>query len=74
VLFASEMIGAVRSVDPETGRRFDDTKFTLDSIDSLSDPDRQAVYGGNALRVFARLDGVLKARTTAAATREESRK
>ncbi len=74
VLFASEMIGAVRSVDPETGRRFDDTKYTLDSIDSLSDADRQAVYGGNALRVFSRLDGVLKARTTAAANTKESQK
>ncbi|WP_406005479.1 amidohydrolase [Streptomyces sp. NBC_00637] len=74
VLFASEMIGAVRSVDPETGRRFDDTKYTLDSIGSLSDTDRQAVYGGNALRVFARLDGVLKARATAAANTEESQR
>ena len=74
ILFASEMIGAVRSVDPETGRRFDDTKYTLDSIDSLGDTDRQAVYGGNALRVFARLDGVLKARATAAVTVKESHK
>ncbi|MGV9867655.1 amidohydrolase family protein [Rhodococcus koreensis] len=55
VLFASEMIGAVRSVDPETGRRFDDTKALLDSIDSISDVDRQAIYGGNALKVFPRL-------------------
>ncbi|MDF3307249.1 amidohydrolase family protein [Rhodococcus sp. T2V] len=55
VLFASEMIGAVRSVDPETGRRFDDTKALLDSIDSISDADRQAIYGGNALKVFPRL-------------------
>ncbi|KWX23995.1 4-oxalomesaconate hydratase [Mycolicibacterium wolinskyi] len=55
VLFASEMIGAVRSVDPETGHRFDDTKALLDSIDTISDDDRQAIYGGNALRVFPRL-------------------
>ncbi|WP_030899318.1 amidohydrolase family protein [Streptomyces sp. NRRL F-5126] len=74
VLFASEMIGAVRGVDPETGRRFDDTKYTIDSIESLSDEDRQAVCGGNALRVFSRLDGVLKARATAAAEREGIRK
>ncbi|TDD84379.1 amidohydrolase [Actinomadura darangshiensis] len=60
VLFASEMIGAVRSVDPETGRRFDDTKYQLDSITAMSDADRAAVYGGNALRVFARLEDVLK--------------
>lgn len=55
ILFASEMIGAVRSVDPETGRRFDDTKAILDSIDSIREPDRAAIYGGNALRVFPRL-------------------
>ncbi|PBC55399.1 amidohydrolase family protein [Rhodococcus sp. ACPA1] len=55
VLFASEMIGAVRGVDPETGHRFDDTKALLDSIDSISDDDRQAIYGGNALKVFPRL-------------------
>jgi 4-oxalmesaconate hydratase len=60
ILFASEMIGAVRSVDPETGRRFDDTKFLLDSIGSLSGADRDAIYGGNARRVFGRLDGVLE--------------
>ncbi|MBQ0830637.1 amidohydrolase family protein [Streptomyces tagetis] len=74
VLFASEMIGAVRSVDPETGRRFDDTKFTIDSLGTLSDSDRQAVYGGNALRVFSRLDSVLKARTTATAAVKEEQK
>ncbi|MET9381615.1 amidohydrolase family protein [Streptomyces sp. NPDC002928] len=60
VLFASEMIGAVRAVDPETGRRFDDTKYLLDSIPTLDGPDRQALYGDNALRVFGRLDDVLK--------------
>ncbi|WP_037370762.1 amidohydrolase family protein [Amycolatopsis orientalis] len=55
VLFASEMIGAVRSVDPETGRRFDDTLALLDSLDSLGPAEREAIYGGNALRVFPRL-------------------
>jgi 4-oxalmesaconate hydratase len=60
VLFASEMIGAVRGVDPETGRHFDDTKFLLDGIDSLTDADRAAIYGGNALRVFGRLENILK--------------
>jgi 4-oxalmesaconate hydratase len=60
ILFASEMIGAVRSVDPETGRRFDDTKFILDSVGTLSAADRSAVCGGNALRVYGRLDAALK--------------
>ncbi len=60
VLFASEMIGAVRSVDPETGRRFDDTKAILDSIDSISAKDRADIYGDNALRVFPRLEAALQ--------------
>ena len=62
ILFASEMIGAVRGVDPETGRRFDDTKFLVDSIPSLDDAQRDAIYSGNALRVFGRLARVLQAR------------
>ncbi len=62
ILFASEMIGAVRGVDPETGHRFDDTKYLLDSVEAIDEQDRRAIYGGNALRVFARLDGVLKSR------------
>ena len=64
------MIGAVRGVDPETGHRFDDTKYLLDSIGSLSAADRQAVYGGNALRVFGRLEGVLKSARAGQANRE----
>nr|WP_249160820.1 amidohydrolase family protein [Actinospica acidithermotolerans] len=58
ILFASEMIGAVRGIDPETGHHFDDTKALLDSIDSIADADRQAIYGGNALRVFPRLSRI----------------
>jgi 4-oxalmesaconate hydratase len=70
VLFASEMIGAVRSVDPETGRRFDDTGSILDSISTLSGPDRAAIYGGNALRVYGRLESVLRSRGLLATTAE----
>jgi 4-oxalmesaconate hydratase len=69
ILFASEMIGAVRGVDPETGHRFDDTKYLLDSIDSISAADREAVYGGNALRVFGRLEGALRSAGTGQANR-----
>ena len=61
VLFASEMIGAVRGVDPRTGHRYDDTKFLLDSIATLSQEDRAAIYGENALRVFPRLPALLEA-------------
>jgi 4-oxalmesaconate hydratase len=62
ILFGSEMIGAVRSVDPETGHRFDDTKALLDSIDSVGEPDRKAIYGDNALCVFPRLAQITKQR------------
>jgi 4-oxalmesaconate hydratase len=62
VLYASEMIGAVRGVDPETGHRYDDTKYLLDSIDTIVDADRAKIYGGNALRVYGPLAGELRRR------------
>lgn len=55
ILFASEMFGAVRGVDPETGHHWDDTKRYLDDLD-LSDVDRAKVMAGNARRVYPRLD------------------
>ncbi|RBM17698.1 4-oxalomesaconate hydratase [Prauserella sp. PE36] len=54
VLFASEMLGAVRGVDPTTGHYFDDTKRYVDAI--LTEPAAaQAVFERNALRVYPRL-------------------
>jgi 4-oxalmesaconate hydratase len=32
MLFASEIIGAVRGVDPETGHHHDDTKHYIDQL------------------------------------------
>jgi 4-oxalmesaconate hydratase len=61
ILFGSEMVGAVRGVDPETGFHFDDTKRYIDAL-NLSDADRRAVFEGNARRVFPRLDAQLKER------------
>jgi len=62
VLFGSEMIGAVRGKDPQTGHFFDDTKRYLDACPALSDADRRAICEGNARRVYPRLDRQLKAR------------
>src|SRR6478735_826841 len=62
VLFASEMIGAVRGIDPETGHPYDDTKRYIEATSHLSAAERQEVYEGNARRVFPRLDAALKAR------------
>ena len=62
VLFASEMIGAVRGVDPETGHRFDDTRFLLESLSGLDAADLSSIREQNALRVFPRLAAALSAR------------
>jgi len=61
ILFAQEMFGAVKGVDPETGHNFDDTKRYVDAL-PLSDQDRAKVFEGNARRVYPRLDAALKAR------------
>lgn len=55
ILFASEMVGAVRGIDPETGRNYDDTKPFIDLTPNLTDADRQKIFEGNALNVFPRL-------------------
>jgi 4-oxalmesaconate hydratase len=60
VLFASEMIGAVRGIDPLTGFAFDDTKRYIEAA-TLSADDRYKIYEGNARRVYPRLNTTLAA-------------
>jgi 4-oxalmesaconate hydratase len=55
VLFASEIVGAVKGIDPETGFNYDDTKRYVEGTDGLNAADRQKIYSGNALRVYPRL-------------------
>jgi 4-oxalmesaconate hydratase len=55
ILFGSEMIGAVRGTDPESGFYWDDTKRYIDGL-GLSDEDRQKVFELNTRRVYPRLD------------------
>ena len=52
ILFASEMIGAVRGIDPETGHYFDDTKRYIEASSIVVGDDRHKIYEGNARRVF----------------------
>ncbi|EWM50256.1 4-oxalomesaconate hydratase domain protein [Bordetella holmesii 70147] len=59
VLFASEMIGAVRGIDPQTGFHYDDTRRYIEAAD-LSAEDRFQIYEGNTRRVYPRLDAALK--------------
>jgi 4-oxalmesaconate hydratase len=61
ILFGSEMIGAVRGIDPQTGHYFDDTKRYIDKL-AISDEDKRRIYELNARRVYPRLDKILKAR------------
>jgi 4-oxalmesaconate hydratase len=60
ILFASETIGAVQGIDPETGHHYDDTRRYIDSIDWLSAADRQRIYEDNARTVYGRLTQQLK--------------
>jgi len=61
ILFGSEMVGAVRGIDPQTGHYFDDTKRYVDALD-ISDSAKSQVFSGNARRVYPRLDASLKAK------------
>jgi len=59
VLFASEMIGAVRGIDPQTGHYYDDTRRYIEAS-RLGTVARDQVYEGNARRVFPRLDARIR--------------
>ncbi len=60
ILFASEMIGAVRGIDPETGHYYDDTKRYIEASTLLTPAQKAMIYEGNARRVYPRLDAALK--------------
>jgi len=55
ILFASEMIGAVRGIDPETGHYYDDTKRYIDNNSKLTHEEKHKIFETNALRIFSRL-------------------
>jgi 4-oxalmesaconate hydratase len=59
ILFGSEMVGAVRGIDPRTGQYYDDTKKYLDAL-PLSDTERYQLFEGNARRVYPRIAQKLK--------------
>jgi len=61
ILFGSEMVGAVRGIDPQTGHYFDDTKRYIDAL-KIADDQKHAIFERNARRVFPRLDAILSAR------------
>jgi 4-oxalmesaconate hydratase len=55
ILFASEMVGSVRGVDPETGFNYDDTRRYIDGSSTLTSEQKRAIFAGNARRVYSRI-------------------
>jgi len=55
ILFASEMVGAVRGVNAETGNYWDDTKIYIDNS-SLDDDAKQMIFEDNIYAVYPRLE------------------
>ena len=54
LLFGSEMVGAVRGIDPETGHHYDDTRRYLDAA-GLDEATSTKIFESNARRVYPRL-------------------
>jgi len=63
ILFASEMVGAVRGIDPETNHYYHDTRRYIDHVAAVSDEDRRKIFEGNARKVYGRLDAYLEGRS-----------
>ncbi|MGH8708298.1 MAG: amidohydrolase family protein [Burkholderiales bacterium] len=53
ILFASEIVGAVRGIDPETGHYYDDTRRYIDAA-PISAQDREKIFSENVGRVYPR--------------------
>jgi 4-oxalmesaconate hydratase len=58
ILFGSEMVGAVRGIDPDTGHYYDDTKRYLDTL-PLSAEQRYMLFEGNTRKVYPRIAATL---------------
>jgi 4-oxalmesaconate hydratase len=59
ILFASEAIGAVQGIDPETGHHYDDPHRYIDAVPWLTGADRQRICEDNARAVYGRLSAQL---------------
>lgn len=61
ILFGSEMIGAVRGIDPTTGHFFDDTKRYIDAA-KITPAEKHSIFETNTRKVFPLLDKKLASR------------
>ena len=55
ILFASELLGAVRGIDEQTGHHFDDTKRYIEASSKATSEEKALILSGNAQRIFPRL-------------------
>jgi 4-oxalmesaconate hydratase len=55
ILFASEIVGAVKGIDPETGHYYDDTRRYIDAVTTLSVADKKKIFEDNVYKVYPRL-------------------
>jgi OH-DDVA meta-cleavage compound hydrolase len=51
-LFGTERPGVGTVKDPRTGRWLDETRYTIEAIEWLSDADKQMIFEGNATKLF----------------------
>jgi len=58
ILFGSEMVGAVRGIDPETDHYYDDTKRYIDKA-AIGAAEKKKIFEGNARRVYPRINKLL---------------
>jgi 4-oxalmesaconate hydratase len=56
ILFGSEMVGAVRGIDPESSQYYDDTKKYIDKQSWVSDAEKKKIFEGNARKVYPRIN------------------
>ncbi len=59
ILFASEMVGAVKGIDPQTGFNYDDTRRYIEASTILTPDQKRAVFAGNARRIYNRIPAKL---------------
>ena len=62
ILFASEMVGAVRGIDDRTGHYYDDTKRYIDAL-NLDPKTQKMLFEDNVCRVYPRLLPIVAAAT-----------
>ena len=59
ILFGSEMVGAVRGIDPETDHYFDDTKRYIDKA-AIGAAEKKKIFEDNARKVYPRINKKLE--------------